>query len=204
MDVTVVVATFGDPDWKRLGIARAASSALAQEVPVVCVHRDTLHEARNDGLAKVKTEWVCYLDADDELERGYFDIIGQADADIRVPAVRYVIGGTPQADRIPTVAGHTHECDADCLTEGNWIVIGAVTRTDLIRRVGGWHDYPVYEDYDLWVRCWLAGATIDRVPEAVYRAHVRTDSRNRGSLTREAKHAVHQDIARANGVKVPA
>jgi hypothetical protein len=48
-----------------------------------------------------------------------------------------------------------------------------------------------------------AGATIEPIYGAVYRAHVRPDSRNRAP-SREAKLAAHQAIARANGLPIPA
>jgi GT2 family glycosyltransferase len=94
------------------------------------------------------------------------------------------------------VAGHTQDCTADCLPEGNWLVVGACLRTQLVRDVGGWRDFPVYEDWDLFLRCHKAGATFELVRDAVYRAHVRTDSRNRGP-NMEFKNRVHHQIVQA-------
>lgn len=204
MDVTVVVATFGDETWADLARSRSIPSAEALDVPVVHEHASTLHEARNAGLAQVHTEWVCHLDADDELEPGYFDAMATGSADLRAPAVRYLrtVLHLPSAT-IPRVAGHEHACTAECLTFGNWLVIGTLARAELVRSVGGWHDWPVYEDYDLWARCWRAGATVEAIPTAVYRAHVRTDSRNRAP-SRAVKHDTHRGIATANGLAVPA
>jgi GT2 family glycosyltransferase len=78
-----------------------------------------------------------------------------------------------------------------------------VARADLLRSVGGWRDFDWSEDWDLWVRAWQAGATIEAIPGAVYIAHVRKDSRNRAPA-RSAKLASHRAIARANGLPVPA
>lgn len=203
MDLTVVVATFGGHSWIDLAAERAIPSAAALDVPVIGIHDDTLHDARNQGLRMVDTEWVCFLDADDELEPGYLDAMGQGTADVRAPSVRYVSNGRRATPRMPRVAGHTHACTAECLAFGNWLVIGAVAPTALVRKVGGFRDFPWSEDWDLWVRCWKAGATIEPIPDAVYRAHVRADSRNRAPA-REAKHAAHQAIARANHLPVPA
>jgi hypothetical protein len=203
MDVTVAVATFGDQFWVDLASKRAVPSANALDVPVVHVHGSTLHEARNTALDVVATEWVVFLDADDELEAGYFDAMGAATADLRAPAVSYVRGGRPDPARMPRVAGHRHDCTAGCLEWGNWLVIGTAARTEMLREVGGWRDFPWSEDWDLWVRCWQAGATIEPVPRAVYRAHVRHDSRNRAPA-HAAKMEAHRMIARANGLPVPA
>lgn len=200
MEVTVVVGTFGDESWRDLAQERAVPSARALGVPTIHVHADTLHEARNTGLGMVGTEWVCHLDADDQLESGYFMAMRDATADVRAPSVRYVepIHPHPQP-RMPRVAGHTHACEGACLTAGNWLVIGSVARTELLHDVGGWRDFDWSEDWDMWLRCWLAGATFEAVPAAVYRAHVRPDSRNRAP-DRAAKIAAHHAIAAANGI----
>jgi cellulose synthase/poly-beta-1,6-N-acetylglucosamine synthase-like glycosyltransferase len=178
-------------------------SAEALGVPVIHTHGGTLRDSRNGALALVNTEWVIFLDADDELEEGYIEAMAAGTADVRVPAVRYVAAAaTSTRARMPMVAGHRHACTGDCLAFGNWIVIGAAVRTDLVRKVGGWRDFPWSEDYDLWARCWLAGATFEPVPTAVYRAYVRRDSRNRAPDP-GAKLAAHRAIAVANGLPVP-
>lgn len=198
-DVTVVVSTFGHVSWIELAQARAIPSAQALGVPVIQVHGPSLHEARNAAVAQVTTPWVVHLDGDDELEPGFFKAMATSDADVRAPAVRYVRGGMPQQPAMPRVAGHNHLCEPPCLRAGNWLVVGAMVRTDLVRAVGGWRDFPWSEDWDLWLRCHLYGASIAAVPQAVYRAHVRPGSRNRG-ITAQERVRVHQEIARACGI----
>lgn len=198
MDVTVVVATHGDQKWSDLAHERAIPS-IPRTRPVVHVHAHDalLHDARNVALDYVDTEWVCYLDADDELERGFFEAIEAVDADLRAPAVRYVRNGLHWDAKLPRVASHEHDCTAECLPQGNWLVVGTVVRAQMVRDVGGWRDWPCYEDWDLWQRCWLAGATIAPVPRAVYRAYVNHDSRNRGTA-RTVKEQTHRAIVAAN------
>lgn len=203
MDVTVAICTFGGSEWQQLAHERAFPSAHALDVPIVEVHADTLHDARNRALDLIDTEWICYLDADDELEAGYFDHMARGTADLRAPSVRYVKNRHQPTPRMPRVAGHQHPCTADCLEWGNWLVIGTLAPVALLREVGGWRDFPWSEDWDLWVRCWLAGATIEAIPKAVYRAHVRSDSRNRG-IDPTSRLRAHQAIAAANGLPVPA
>ena len=203
MDVTVAIATFGAEHWRELAHDRAIPSAVALGTKYVHAHAGSLHEARNAALDMVGTEWVIHLDADDELEPGYVEAMAAGTADVRAPSVRYVSAPRqPVRPRMPMVAGHRHACTAECLQFGNWIVIGAAVRAELVRKVGGWRDFPWSEDWDLWLRCHLAGATFEAVPAAVYRAYVRRDSRNRAP-DQGAKLAAHRAIARANGVPVP-
>lgn len=196
LNVTVAVATYGGPEW--IDLAQRAIASARDQAPVVHAHGDTLHEARNTALDLVETEWVVHLDADDELEPGYIATLATGTADLRAPAVRYVRpGGRAFPPYVPRVAGHDHDCIADCLPHGNWLIVGTLARTDLVRSVGGWRDFPWSEDWDLWLRCWLAGASIEAVPDAVYRAHVRPDSRNRAP-DRAFRQQAHEAIHRAN------
>lgn len=196
MEVTIAVATFGGVEWNRLAHERAIPSAEAQGVPVVHYHGRDLTDARNVALAKVKTEWVIFLDADDELEPGYVEAMAKGSADVRGPVALYVTAGHERRWQ-PRVYGHRHDCTAECLPEGNWLLIGSAVRTEMLREVGGFRDFPWSEDWDAWLRCYLAGASFELIPDAVYRAHVRPDSRNRGA-TQAEKDASHRAIYEAN------
>lgn len=201
---TIVIGTFGGDEWKNLAETRAIPSARAQGCRVVHSHCGTLHDARNAALDQVDTPWVIHLDADDELEPGYVAGVGiPVSGDVRVPMVRYMQRGRAVSrPRFPRVAGHVHECVGECLLYGNWVVVGAAARTELVRRVGGWRDYPWSEDWDLWLRCHLAGAAVVPAKAAIYRAHIRPNSRNR-SGTNEERLAAHRAIAEANGAPIP-
>ncbi len=200
--VTIGVATFGADMWPELARTRAIPSAEAQGVPVIHHHGASLHEARNAVLAATETEFLVNLDADDELAAGYIAAMGQGVADLRAPAVQYMRGRLAQRPHMPRVAGHIHACEAACLAYGNWLVIGTAVRADALRKVGGWRDFPWSEDWDGWTRCWQSGATVEAIPAAIYRAHVRHNSRNRGQL-QAARLAAHRAIAEANGLPIP-
>jgi hypothetical protein len=161
---------------------RAAPSIWRIGPPVrvhhVHLYDGTLAEARNAALDKVETEFVVHLDADDELEPDFFTAMEKGEADLRAPSLRQVRRGRVGRPFMPQVWGHKHNCTGECLRSGNWIVIGACVKTELVRSVGGWEEFGWSEDWALWARCWKAGASIEAIPEAIYRAHVQRDSRN--------------------------
>lgn len=202
MDLTVAIATYGAERWRQLAQDRPIASCERLGLAYVHVHGDTLHDARNAALDLVHTPWVMHLDGDDELTVGYATAMAEGSADVRAPAVQYIHpGGANSTARVPRVSGHRHNCDADCLPYGNWIVVGAVAPTDLLQQVR-WRDYPWSEDWDLWLRCAQAGASFEAIPAAIYKAHVRPDSRNRAP-DQAARLAAHRAIAAANGVPIP-
>lgn len=193
MDVTVIVGTYGAEKWRNLAMNRAVPSAMALGCPVIHVHATSLHEARNEGAERAMTRWLCFLDADDELAPGFIDAMAAGTADLRAPAVRYGANEHWNPTALPKVAGHDHDCTGECLPEGNWLVIGTLIERSRFLDVGGFRDWPMYEDWDLWLRCWQAGATVEAIPAAVYVAHVNPRSRNRGP-DRSAKEATHAAI----------
>lgn len=192
MDVTVCIGTFGQDHWTRLATTRAAPSAESQ-APVIHVHGETLAKARNAALAQVDTEWVIHLDADDELSPDYVKAMGRGTADLRVPSVSR-IGRGPVEPKMPCVYGHDHQCTGECLRYGNWIVIGACVRTELVRSIG-WEEFGWSEDWALWARCWKAGATVEPIPDAVYIAYHNRLGRNR--VSRHASLDWHTQIEKA-------
>lgn len=173
-DVSIIIPTFGDlAVWGPLA-DRAQSSAEAQTMPaeIVRVHGETLAQARNTGAARAAGEWLVHLDADDELDPGYVEAMLQGSAELRQPAMLGVLDGIE--DDYPVLLPRRPLCDS------NFLCIGTMVSKDLLARVGGFLGEPMLEDWSAWLRCWLEGATIESVPDAVYRVHVRPESRNSG------------------------
>lgn len=195
LDISVVISTFGkDPKFPQLARERAIPSAQSFGVPVLYNHGTSLHGTRNLGLSQVETEHVVFLDSDDELAPGFFEHISQVTGDLRPPSINYV---HENRTFMPKVAGHRHDCVGECLRFGNWMIVGTVARTELLREVGGWKDWETWEDWDLWMRCWLAGATITPAPAAVYRAYSTPEGRCR-NLPQEVQTRVYHAIRSAN------
>lgn len=97
------------------------------------------------------------------------------------PALAYVQRGRMQL---------VHFQPEQDLQEGNWLTIGTLIRKDMFMGVGGFREWPLYEDWDLWARC---DTEIVKVRDAIYLAHYSRTSRNR-SARREEKNYWHQMI----------
>ncbi len=227
IDVTVIVATFGDARWERLAQERAVPSALREVAPdrVVQVHdpHGSLAEVRNMGADLARSEWLCFLDADDEIEPGYMAAMAAAapvcpgfdytcpcqDGDachyaepdpfsprvppLLVPAVRYV-DGSGRPGRARVLN------DGRPLHVINRAVVGTLVHRALFAEAGGFDPrWPIYEDWALWLRCETLGAPLVDVPGAVYRAHRRPGSRNAGPEARATYDAIRAEEHAARG-----
>lgn len=187
MEVTIVVATFGDPHWKAKALEQAIPSASAQpHSDVLAIHADSLAVARNIGAARAQTEWLCYLDADDELAVGYIDAMLATGGDLRAPEL-HLIHADGVVD-VPDLAGRDIAVTNPCC-------IGTLVRRQMMLDVGGFWGERAWEDWSLFRRCWLAGATITHVADAVYRSFV--DPAGRNSTVAEPR-LLHRQIVRSH------
>lgn len=196
--VSVIVSTFGDESWKKMAEHAIQSAEKAGAKEVLHNHCDTLHEARNRGLEQASCEWVIHLDADDFLYETFIEEASKGTSDVRVPSIAYSYSTqfNLRNARIPAVPGHKHCCVPNCLEKGNYVIVGAMAKVALLREVGGWKDYEALEDFDLWQRCWLAGASFENKPKAVYLARSRPMSRNRQSP--KLMKQIHYEISKTN------
>ena len=172
--ISVVVGTFGDPEWREK--ARCAGESAKGALEVIYSHDTTLANARNGGGMRAKGEWICFLDADDELGDGYIQHMEEAARSVEGPALiqpatRYVMDGVVRK------SDHLIPAKESILTS-NWMVIGTLVRRDQFMRVRGFQEFPIYEDWDLWIRCIRDGAALLTQPKSVYVVHERANSRN--------------------------
>lgn len=174
MTTTIIIATYGDAKWPELARERALPSTLGQPANVILSHRETLSEARNHGAELASGDTLIFLDADDELAPGYVEAIESGTADLRSPAIQYVY---PDRTEEPVLLKPKN------LRRGNYLPIGTAIRREVFWAVGGFREYAAWEDWNLMVRCFLYGATIEQIPEAVYRAFWSPTGRN--NLTRQ-------------------
>jgi glycosyltransferase involved in cell wall biosynthesis len=181
MNVSVLIATYGDPIWMTTA-ERAIASAKQQDAFEIVAHHEpdgTIASSRNALAETAEGDWLLYLDADDELEAGYVEAMSVAvhqnlmdPRTLFTPAVRQVRKGRPGApfffDR------------GISLRQDNWLVVGTLVHKNLFLEVGGFGDYPHgFEDFSLWSKCFRAGARVVKVPDAVYVYHHNPQSKHK-------------------------
>lgn len=201
-DVTVVVPTCGSDAWLHMG-NQAAENVKKLGVKVLRVHipAGTVSQARNAGLYGVKTKYVVFLDADDDLDVRYFDGV-ELSADVTATAIQYndIIG--PQIPRVwlhENMGYKPHDglCSGDCLPDGNYIHIGAFIRVEAALAVGGFREYPVYEDWALYLAMQQNGATFDTHYASIYLANTRQNEHHRNkAIVLAERNLIHEGIMR--------
>ncbi|MBI5231732.1 MAG: glycosyltransferase [Coriobacteriales bacterium] len=150
--------------------------------------------ARNKAGSEAKTEFLVFLDADDELLPDYLaemDSFIQAhpEFDIYHPNLRTELGeGRSQAfsDRaeVDTLAF------SDLL--GGCVIAlgGAIVRAELFRRLGGFREGVHCEDYDFWLRGTALGASALYLPKTLYVYHQDLDGRRSEDAVRGVAAAI--------------
>jgi glycosyltransferase involved in cell wall biosynthesis len=169
MSVTVVIPVH--PPRLHTTLDRALRSVWEQtRVPdTVIVQVDHDHEGaaatRNRGLLQVSTEWVAFLDSDDQLMPNHLDALVEhqrkTGADLVFPHFTVVHGWDPFA------AYEGKPFDPAELETFNRIPVTVLARAALLERVGGFQ--PVgpsenpCEDWGAWRALVAAGGTVSRL-----------------------------------------
>lgn len=187
--ITVIVGVFGDAKWVDKAIV-ALDSAKNQTVPVpaMMIHAETLHDARNTGAEEADTEWLLFLDADDTLDPRYVEEMEKVIATIPAGTDALIQPGHVNSKDRPTgAAGEVSIIPWIPYQDGNCLIIGTLVRREQFMRVGGFRDLPMYEDWDLWIRCFLDGAKHYTCPKAIYEIEVNEASRNEQDLNEQMR-----------------
>lgn len=174
MSISVLVATFGEYEWARLADKRAIPSVQeAYELMVQHEPNGTVCTSRNAAASAATGDWLCFLDADDELAPGF---IGAMEREVEREGTngnrRLLL--TPALNR----PGRTRKpffMPEKPLSDNNWLPIGTLIQRDFFWQIGGFDEQDPHglEDWSLWTRAAAAGAVVVRVPDAVYVAHTR-------------------------------
>jgi glycosyltransferase involved in cell wall biosynthesis len=173
--VSVLIATYGDPQWETLARSRALPTAQTQDAFEILLRHEpdgTVTTSRNALADQARGDWLCYLDADDELAPGYLGAMRRAfEQETRRPRARRQLLLTPAqrpamarrgtarrgvaaqgrawllTPRVSYVrkgrASAPRHLDRGIpLTDDNWLVVGTLIQRDLFLEVGGFGDYP--------------------------------------------------------------
>lgn len=185
MEVTAIVVTFGSLAWAQSGL-RATAATMVNN-PDHLIHHlhaeaDNIADARNMAVEERDPQgWICFVDGDDELEPGYLNAMTAApDGEylwpgLLTPSLRIVSERDRRRRREPNPVDLTKSRDISTM---NPCPIGTLIHRRMFDEVGGFWDERAWEDWSLFRRAWLLGATIVPVPDAVYRANISPTGRN--------------------------
>ncbi len=147
---------------------------------------------RNRALESVDTEFVAFLDDDDEMLPEHLDVCYQAmqdsGADLVYPGMHIIGRDDPLAVALggawvnPFGVPFGPEQENHLRHAGNFIPVTWMARTGLVRAVGGFPDPTprVPEDHGLLIRLLDAGARFHHVARRTWRYHVHGE--NTGGL----------------------
>jgi glycosyltransferase involved in cell wall biosynthesis len=187
--LAVLIASFGDEHWRELAARARESARRADEILTSHEPVGPIEDVRNAMVERTKADWLCFLDADDELGDDFLremehalygesGILANDRARLLAPAVEYVYPDGPGEQlytrRPPAIPNKHHP-----MPPLNHCVVATVVSRRMFNLAGGFiADYWPWSDYELWLRCCRHGARVVEVPDAVYRVHVNTASDN--------------------------
>lgn len=221
MDLTVVIPAFNRPQL----VERALRSVFAQEAKphavlvvddgssddtadraealgaTVVRHGDNRGKsaARNTGLERAATEWVAFLDADDEwLPWHLATLWPQRDDHVLVGGAMLSTGGTGPARLIAWGGNRPQVIDAPpavSLPENRLQPSSVLARRQAALDAGGFPPYDYAEDMHLWMRMLEHGtALVVPVVTALYHLHEEQATAYKPRM-REARREVVADLS---------
>ena len=165
---------------------RALRSVLVQTSPVAAMSIATDLDGQGAGptrdraLAGVRTEWVAFLDSDDEWHADHIDSLlecaARTGADVVYPACRVVhteLGEIPQSNPLFEEWGRPgRPFDADLLRERSYLPVTSLVRTELAQQSSfvapnGSH----YDDWGFYLGLLDLGAQFVHLPRITWLWH---------------------------------
>jgi hypothetical protein len=184
VNITVLIPTIPP---RRAEFQRAVARLPAQNQPPALLWAgfDVGHTGaaatRNRLLEQVRTEWLAFLDDDDELLPNHLKLCARyatlSDVDVVYPGYEVVGGDDPvNCFGIPF--------DASLLRRRNFIPVTVLARTELVLAAGGFQERPdehgdPCEDWGLWLSMLDNGARFGHLPQRTWRWHLGDTTRGR-------------------------
>lgn len=173
---------------RKVQLARAISSALNQDHPVdqivVTVDHERLGAAgnRNRAWRAADTEWVAFLDDDDELHPDHIStLLAHAEAtgaDLVYPWHRILVMGHREGPDILNARGMRDEQIIPELEHRNFIPINVMVKRSALEAVGGFPhtnspEWPHAdcEDWGCWKRLAAAGFKFSHIDKVTWTWH---------------------------------
>jgi glycosyltransferase involved in cell wall biosynthesis len=177
--ITVAIPTI--PQRKNK-LRKAVSSVLAQTYPAsaisiaVDLDREGSAKTRNRALEAVQTEWVAFLDDDDQLLPHHLDLLITAayneEADV-VYGLPRVVGTNGIILPRRLEFGGPPIFDPALLERRSYITVSSLVRTELAKEVGGFEFFTdetggSYDDHGFYRRLLHAGAKFHHVHQETF------------------------------------
>lgn len=186
MNKTVAVCIPSIP-VRKVQLARALSSVINQTHPIdeISVSIDNRRSGaaanRNRAWQNTSSEWIAFLDDDDELDPEHVAVLmahaEQTGADLVFPWHRILRYGQPIGDALPQ-RGIKDEDIPEALRLSNFIPINVLVRRSLLEEVGGFPipgsaEWPPKdcEDWGCWLRILDAGGVISHIDKVTWTWH---------------------------------
>jgi glycosyltransferase involved in cell wall biosynthesis len=170
--ITTVIATI--PPRTKL-LRRAVWSVLQQTLQpdAIIIEADPDHTGaaatKNRGLAKVTTEWVAFLDDDDQFLPEHLATLHEVAVRENADVV-YSIPTVPGSNFVATEPMYGQPFDPDVLRQRSYIQTTSLVRASLMQSTGGFQCPPGsdYDDHGAWLALLDAGARFVHHPASTF------------------------------------
>jgi len=208
----VLIVDDGSHGEETLASIRALEKRASEKglpLRVIRQRNGGLAKARNIGLETAKGEFISFLDGDDTIEPQFYRIalqILEKHPRLGGVAAWALIFGTDVTDGF----WNAHQTEFPFLFIENSVIVPCLTRTELLRSLGGYDTRQRYnyEDWELSIKMLASGWPIVTIPMHLTRYQVRRNSLYRSmtyvqnQVMRELLFNTHREIVSRFAVEI--
>ena len=172
-DVTVIIPHIpirGDRLRRAVESIRAQTMQPRAVIIMTDDHREGSAAMRNKALPQVETEFVAFLDDDDEWMPNHLEVLTKwSHYDVVYPGCRILDAQGREIPRRMEWGRFLQPFDAELLRETSYIPVTSLVRTHLAQMAQfGAPDGSVYDDWGFYLRLLDLGASFVHVPEITW------------------------------------